>query len=134
MSPPDRALRRMAVDLAALHADDIAAVLDHLDSAQRQQVEELLRDLSDFGFGHRVARPVEGTAGIDTSNISPWLEERLRAGSSDSRMTPSAASALRDCALHLYPLSAASKKSSGSRNGLDPFGRMRSVFATGETS
>jgi hypothetical protein len=103
MSFPDRTLRRMVVDLAALHADDIAAVLAQLEPRQRGKVEALLRELSDFGFGERISQSQE-RGRVDASQLSPWLVDRLAEERSDIGMTALARAKLRDCAVRLFPL------------------------------
>ena len=106
MPRPDRALRRMAMDLATLHPDDAEAVLGELDLHQRKRIEALLADLSEFGFG---ARPQKETPpALDPSRLSPWLV--TRAESAAGRMTERTRAKLRECAARLYPLSAAKPK------------------------
>ena len=70
------ALRRMVSDLAAMHVDDIAAILGDLEPAERQVVEDLLREHASY---------FEATPGSDTpseefdaARLSPWLLQRLR--------------------------------------------------------
>jgi hypothetical protein len=101
--PPDRQLRRMVVDLAALHGDDVAAVLEQLDPEQRRKVETLLKEFSAFGFGDAAA----SSPSIDTARVSSWLIERTVASAS---MTASARAALLRCATQLYPAPPSAKR------------------------
>lgn len=96
-SPVDeRALRRLVVNLAALHADDAAAVLSELEAQERKAVERLLEEFSGFGFAGASA-PV---ASFESRRFSPWLADRLQ-GRGD--MTELARGALAACAGELYP-------------------------------
>ena|GEM_PF-4166277 len=89
----------MVVDLAALQPDDIAAVLAELSEEQRGTVERLLRDFSGFGFGGPTPPP-EARA-YDVIRLSPWLVQKLE---SNDGMTDRARTALRECALELFPV------------------------------
>jgi hypothetical protein len=125
MLPPDRALRRMVVDLAALHPGDVAAVLDLLDPSQRKTIETLLRQLSDFGFGEPIAQSSDGVA-IDLSRLSPWLADRLGPEQQGIKMTVMARKALRDCVERLCPMPVPAAPEPKRRAAL--FGRLKSAF------
>lgn len=96
---PDRALRQMVVDLATLHADDVAAVLSEFDAGQRATIEGLLRDFSGFGFIEQM--PAPAAVAYDPSLLSPWLVRRLEAEGGET--TARTRDALRDCASRLAP-------------------------------
>jgi hypothetical protein len=97
---PDRELRKMIVDLASLHGDDLDAVLDGLDASGRRTVERLLQDLS----GAKIEAPPPGAAAAcDLARFSPWMVRRLLADRADGEMTAHARTALNDCARVLYP-------------------------------
>jgi hypothetical protein len=110
MPRPDRALRRMAMDLATLHPEDADAVLGELDPGQRNRIEMLLADLSEFGFGDGPQKDVPPA--IDPSRLSPWLVARAQSGA--GRMTERTRAKLRECAARLYPLLPANPKPRGS--------------------
>lgn len=98
MAPPDRALRRLVVDLAARQPEDIASVLGLLDEAQRKIVEDMLREFSNFGLKENQPSNI---GSIDTQRLSPWLAECIF--SDHSAMTDASRRVLRDCAARLYP-------------------------------
>lgn len=83
---PEVAVRRIIAELAAFHADDVAAILGGLDAGERQTVEELLRD--HVGCFEASLTLPGAAAGYDASRLSEWLSKRLLAGSEDNRMTP----------------------------------------------
>lgn len=89
----DRAIRRLVVRLAGLQPDDLTAVLNELEPAQRATVEMLL---SDYLTKQGVPR-----ADPYVSHLSPWLTERI-AGTQGS-MTDHARTALQACAARLFP-------------------------------
>lgn len=99
---PDTKLRRMIVDLAALHVEDVAEILAELDPAQRLTVEGLLREY---------ASPLEAEVQVpvptdcDTSRLSAWLVRRWAPASSkdDFRIAHHTRKTLHDCAAKLYP-------------------------------
>jgi hypothetical protein len=99
MPSPDRALRRMVMDLAGLHADDAKAVLDALDPAQRKKVEAFLQEFSPFVIGEA---PVAAQPEIDRKRIARWLAARLEAHPG-ARMTEAARAALRAEAVRFFP-------------------------------
>ena len=99
----DRALRRMAADLAALHADDAAAILGELTAAERAKIEVLLSEYTD---GPQLAPPPPPAPvkECDIAQLSPWLAERVRAELPQGiSMTREAHQLLRNCAVELYP-------------------------------
>lgn len=129
--PPDRELRRMVVELAALRADDVKAVLDRLDVPQRRKVEALLREFSEFGFGGSAAVLSPRADAIDEARLSSWLLGRTDDGG-NARMTPLACSTLRDAALRLYPAPQAAD--ANTRSGSSLLGRIKSLLWTGEAA
>jgi hypothetical protein len=94
----------MVVDLAALHSDDAAAVLDALEPDQRLLVEGLLREFSDFGFGVST-EPVAPPVTFDRQKFSPWLVAALDA--QGGAMTDRSRAVLRAAAVKLYPAASA---------------------------
>lgn len=101
MPLPDRALRRLVVELAALHAEDVRAVLAELDPAQRPKVEALLQEFSDFGFAEKLVPAPDNGVAIDSARLSPWLVGRCNG--SDAAMTAHSRAVLLACAGRLYP-------------------------------
>jgi len=99
---PDRVLRRMIVDLAALPAEEIEAVLAELDPQQRARVERLVQEFLGFGFVEPAA--VEEKKAFDKTAFSPWLLQRLDSADTEFRLTERARAALQDAALELYPV------------------------------
>jgi hypothetical protein len=97
MSQPgrDRELRRIIVDLAALHSDDREAVLSDLAPEHRRTIERLLREFLGFGFEEQTV-PAAPAPEYDRSSLSPWLIQRLDADSAD--VTAHARKTLHDCA------------------------------------
>ena len=89
----DRAIRRLVVRLSGLEPDDLTAVLNELEPAQRATVEMLL---SDYLSKQGVAR-----ADPYVSHLSPWLTERITGG--HGGMTDHARTALQTCAARLFP-------------------------------
>jgi hypothetical protein len=102
---PDRDLRRVIVDLAALEPEDLSVVLGDLDAAERRSVEQLLEELS----GDRAAPPVNETAPCDLARFSPWVVRRLLSDRFEGEMTVEARAGLAECAAALYPVSASSR-------------------------
>jgi hypothetical protein len=103
---PDRELRKMFADLASLHADDLDAVLDGLDAAERGTAERLLAELSGV---KAEAPPPAAAATCDLARFSPWMVRRLLIDRFDGEMTPHAREILGDCARVLYPAVAADR-------------------------
>lgn len=124
---PDRELRRMVVDLAALRGEDIAAVLEKLSPQQRRKVEGLLKEFSEFGFASTGALLSERSVVIDVTRVSSWLVERTDPERSGANMTPSTRAALLQCATDLYPAPQAPSRA----RGPSMFGRLKSLFWTG---
>jgi DNA-binding transcriptional ArsR family regulator len=83
---PEVAIRRIIAELAALHADDLAAILDVLNAGERKTVEDLLRD--HVGRFEAALAPIGNAAGYDASQLSQWLSGHLLADSADDKMTP----------------------------------------------
>jgi hypothetical protein len=107
-------LRRLVADLSALHADDAAIVLSELEPSQRQRVQALMRELSDFGFAMEQSAKDDIRTSIDVTVFSPWFLERLE--QDHGQITPRARARLRDCAGRLYPApQGKSSRSSGNR-------------------
>lgn len=104
---PDHALRRMVADMAALHADDMAAILNELHAGGRQTVEGLLHDYASYADIGEAPVPGDRIA-YDASKLSPWLIQRLQAADEPGYdMTAQVRHALRDCVTRLYPASSA---------------------------
>ncbi len=95
MSQPVResALRRMVADLAAMHGEDIVAVLRELEPDRRQAVEALLQE---YAGGSAIS------TAYDPTRLSPWMCGLLDV--SPGNMTADTLEALKQCAVQLYPL------------------------------
>jgi hypothetical protein len=105
MSPlnPDRAVRQVVVDLAALHPDDVGAILDELDSEERRKIEGLLREYEGVADIQQTS-PERPQIRFDSSQLSPWLVERLGSSPTVSHeMTSQAHQVLSECAIRLCP-------------------------------
>lgn len=97
----------MVADLAVLHEDDIAAILDVLEAKQRTLIETLLKEHA----GHPdtgAARPADRLQ-YDPARLSPWLVERIEGP--ERAMTAQARRALRECAAEQFPIAAKAAKS-----------------------
>jgi hypothetical protein len=101
---PGISLRRMIADLAALHADDLDAVLDELGSEERSTVVALMQEYAaQFDASPSVLEPVQILT-HDISWLPPWLARRAGGDVvSDFAMTAQARHMLRECAVRLYP-------------------------------
>lgn len=150
LPPSDRALRRLVAEVAGAAPEDLQAILDELEPAQRERVLQLLR-----GYA---GAPDAGamTAGSATlrrvvDGASPWLAARLEAAGAPARtaprrpggpgspplttavvdfaMTPHALEALRRAATALPQLSDA-PSSPEHRDGLSLIGRLRKLGAS----
>ena len=98
---PDRALRRMIADLAALHPDDAAGVLSALEPDARARTEALLREYAATVDG----RPAGDASAYDPTRLSPWLVQRAdSAQGAEFQMTADTHQALRASVMRLYPL------------------------------
>lgn len=97
----ENGLRTLVTELAALHAEDVAAILATLSEGERQAVESCLDEhLSRFEF----ALATRSAAPFDATRLSPWLSSRLQAPETgDDPMTSQARQALLACAIRLYP-------------------------------
>lgn len=98
-------LRRLIVELAGYHREDMDAILDVLSPPVRHKVETLLREYRQIEADSTLRLDPPAT-GFDASRFSPWLVERLSASpiSEPSNMTDQARTALRSCAMNLFPL------------------------------
>lgn len=74
---PEPALRRLVSRLAALHADDLAAILSELDARQRGTVEKLLEEHASVFGDLKLVAATEPDA-LDAAHLSPWLAQRVR--------------------------------------------------------
>ena len=104
LNNPDRALRRIVADLAALHPEDIWELLDGLEPGHRNSVEGLLRDYTGLGeeeapYGHELA----------AVHLSGWLRSRLDPNCAD--VTEHARDALQRATAQLFPLAPAPRTS-----------------------
>jgi hypothetical protein len=100
----DRSLRRLVADMAALHADDVAAILGQLGAAERETVERLLKEYASFAKFPAAPTPAEPIA-YDTSALSPWLRQRLEmSGNPRPAVAARLQQALRDHAARLFPV------------------------------
>ena len=120
MPSPDRVLRRLVTDLAGLHPEDLAGVLDGLDGDARAKVEALLREFAGPAPPTPQAEPIPPvieappTVAYDVMTMSPWLAGLLRENSTArNAMAPDAFAALCDCAAKVHPIGG--KKSKRSR-------------------
>jgi hypothetical protein len=97
---PDRALRRLVVELASATRGDIDAVLDELAPEQRERVQALMRDygaLAEAPSASAKARDVAALA--RDAGLSPWLADRLGGRAPGLTMTPASVDALRACVI-----------------------------------
>ena len=98
----DTGMQVIVAELAALHADDIAAILSALSTYERRAVEEELRGYI-ARFENSLASPSK-SATYDLFQLSPWLSQQLQATSRDDcGMTVLARQTLVDCVTRLYP-------------------------------
>lgn len=99
-SNPEQALRRAIDDLAAFRSEDISAILDCLEPAERDAVDRLLKQHA--GYSDSLT-PFLDDAEYDASRLSPWLVERLADGNQAGTMTAAVREVLRASATRLYP-------------------------------
>lgn len=96
---PDSAIRKIVAEVAALHAEDVSAILDSLAAADRQAVEALLQEYADQ------FRPAPSVP-YDLTQLSVWLQKIAQEATGKSTtMTPLAQQALLGCITALYPAS-----------------------------
>jgi hypothetical protein len=101
--PKPEALRRMVSDLAALHADDISAILADLKPRERQTVEGLLREHASY-FDAAVPGSATTSEEFDAARLSPWLLQRMRGEDRFTlALTVDARQALLDAAIRATP-------------------------------
>lgn len=124
MSSRNNDLRRLIVELAALHEDDVVSVLGQLSAKQREKVEALRREFSEFGLGARRLPDNASEPQVDPTRVSAWLLARMDFDDPETHMTPYARKALRDCAARLYPLSS---RPPSKRGPFGAFGRVQSL-------
>lgn len=98
---PDRAVRRAVTELARLHPDDLALILDALEPAEKARIDALLGEL-----GNSRPAPVEPVPAWTYEGVSPWLRVRIDPGAKAGRasrefilMTDAARAALVSAAL-----------------------------------
>mgnify|MGYP001599810824 CR=1 FL=1 len=101
----DRALRRMAADLASMHEEDAAAILSELNAGEREAIESLLREFD----GEPEAAPPPAQE-CDYMQLSPWLAECVH---NRRAMALAAHRVLRDCAVELFPVREDSRSGPG---------------------
>jgi hypothetical protein len=95
-------LRRVVSDLAALHSDDLDAVLEKFGAEERESILALMQDYA-AQFDAQPVTP-KPTQAHDLSRLSPWLARRAGDGEMfDCTMTAQARRLLRDCAMRLHP-------------------------------
>jgi hypothetical protein len=88
-------------ELAAFHADDIAAILGALGAGERRVVEDLLRG-HNGRFEASLAAP--GIQAYDSTHLSGWLTQRLNAARQENpAITRLAGRTLLNCVADLYP-------------------------------
>ena len=98
---PDATLRALIAELAALHADDVAAVLGALSETERQVIEARL---DQHAAPFEVALAAGAAAPFDAAKISAWLASRLEMpAAGNDTMTAQARQTLLACAIRLYP-------------------------------
>jgi hypothetical protein len=71
---PDRILRRALTDLARLHPEDLAMILDALEPAERARIERLTAEL---GERPTAAEAPEAEPVWTYEGVSPWLRVRI---------------------------------------------------------
>lgn len=82
LRPADRALRKLVAELAALHADDVEAILAELSDGQRARVKALLAEYR--GAGLQPSAATAAAQGPDAiEGLSHWLAARIRAAAGD---------------------------------------------------
>ena len=69
---PDRAVRRAVMDLARLHPDDLALILDALEPAEREKIDALIAE-----FGNKRAAEDNPEPVWTYEGVSPWLRVRI---------------------------------------------------------
>jgi hypothetical protein len=90
--PPERALRRLVAELAALRPADREAVLSELEEAPRTTLQALLDAYREFEQGSPSPRGPKTRTIVNLSGLSPWLAMRLDAAvSTDPTLVASAA-------------------------------------------
>jgi hypothetical protein len=78
---PDRAVRQAVTDLARLHPDDLALILDALESSERERIDALIAE-----FGSAGPRPQEAVEPAWAyEGVSPWLRVRIDPGAKAGR-------------------------------------------------
>ncbi len=100
----DKELRRLVADLAAATTEDVAAVLDMLDTRTRAQVRALLAAYAGI---EDISEPEASPAFVNTSGLSDWLAARTLgkplSGADSYHITPHAGEALRACVSAMPP-------------------------------
>jgi hypothetical protein len=98
---PSAATAAIVAELAAFHADDIAAILGALGAGERKVVEDLLRG-HNGPFEASLLAP--GVPVYDSTHLSGWLTQRLNAArQEDPAITRLAGRTLLSCVADLYP-------------------------------
>jgi hypothetical protein len=77
---PERALRRAVTELARLHPDDLALVLDALEPAEKARIDTLIAGLGAPSPPAAEAEPVWTYEGV-----SPWLRVRIEPATKPGR-------------------------------------------------
>jgi hypothetical protein len=107
----DRSLRLMVTRLGKMRGDDMEAVLNQLDEAQKSRILSLLGEFEGGeGAEANINAPVPFDDIVIPDRISPWLAARIngRADSGEETVdqfivTPHAQKALRRCAAAMAP-------------------------------
>jgi hypothetical protein len=109
--PSDRSLRLMVARLGKMRADDMDAVLDQFDEAQKSRILSLLGELDgEDNVRTSDEAPISFDEITIPDRISPWLAARIN-GRADSgeettdqfTLTPHAQATLRRCAAAMVP-------------------------------
>lgn len=75
---PDRALRRAVTDLARLHPEDLALILDALEPAEKARIDALIAGLGGRPAADDAAAPAAEAEPVWTyEGVSPWLRVRI---------------------------------------------------------
>jgi hypothetical protein len=114
----ERDLRGVIAELAALHPDDLAAVLELLDTDGRKRIEVQLAEWSPF---KPVEQRVQAVAPrFDEQRVSPWLVARM--WGRDGKTTQQTRDRLLAHAVRLYPLRTPARSP---RRAIGLFGKRR---------
>lgn len=86
---PDRPLRRAVMELARLHPEDLAMILDALEPPERARIDVLIGELGGGSATHGVPVPAPDAEPVWTwQGVSPWLRVRIDPDARTGRSNP----------------------------------------------